>query len=136
MLFRSITRFIEDAIDESSRRIAETGVDSPDAVAAGGRKLVGHSAVIEGADRDIKAFLIARMYRHSEVKKVREQADAIVRRLFMAYMADPSTMPPEWAAKADRETRARAVADYIAGMTDRFAIAEYARLFDGASDLR
>jgi dGTPase len=91
---------------------------------------------MEGADRDIKAFLIARMYRHPEVKKVREQADAIVRRLFMAYMADPSTMPPEWAAKADRETRARAVADYIAGMTDRFAIGEYARLFDGASDLR
>jgi dGTPase len=133
---RLITRFIEDAIGETSRRIAESGVDSPDAVAAGGRTLVGHSAVIEGADRDIKAFLIARMYRHPEVKKVREQADAIVRRLFMAYMADPSTMPPEWAAKADRETRARAVADYIAGMTDRFAIAEYARLFDGASDLR
>ena len=133
---RLITRFIEDAIGESSRRIAETGVDSPDAVAAAGRTLVGHSAVIEAADRDIKAFLIARMYRHPDVKKVREQADAIVRRLFTAYMTDPSAMPREWAAKADGQTRARAVADYIAGMTDRFAIAEHARLFDGPPDLR
>ena len=133
---RVITRFIEDAIGESSRRIAEAEVDSPEAVASAGRTLVGQTAAIEAADRDIKAFLFARMYRHPDVKKVREQADAIVRRLFEAYMSDPSAMPPEWAAKADGQTRARAVADYIAGMTDRFAIAEHARLFDGASDLR
>ena len=76
------------------------------------------------------------MYRHPDVQKVREQADAIVRRLFKAYLTDASAMPPEWAAKAEGRPRARAVADYIAGMTDRFAIAEHARLFDGASDLR
>jgi dGTPase len=111
-------------------------VDSPEAVAAAGRTLVGHTAVIEAADRDIKVFLVARMYRHPEVKKVREQADAIVRRLFKAYLADASAMPAEWAAKAGGPARARAVADYIAGMTDRFAIAEHGRLFDGASDLR
>ncbi len=133
---RLITRFIEDAIGESSRRIAESRVDSPEAVAAAGRTLVGQTPAIEAADRDIKAFLIARMYRHPSVRKVRGEADAIVRRLFRAYMSDPSAMPPEWAAKADGQARARAVADYIAGMTDRFAIAEHARLFDGASDLR
>ena len=133
---RLITRFIEDAIGESRRRIAETRVDSPEGVAAAGRTLVGQTPVIEAADRDIKAFLVTRMYRHSSVRRVREQADAIVRRLFKAYMSDPSAMPPEWAAKAEGETRARAVADYIAGMTDRFAIAEQARLFDGASELR
>ena len=76
------------------------------------------------------------MYRHPEVRKVRDRADAIVRRLFKAYMTDPSAMPPDWAAKAGQGERARAVADYIAGMTDRFAIAEHDRLFDGASDLR
>ena len=65
----------------------------------------------------------------------RDQADAILRRLFKAYLADVSLMPPEWAAKA-AGPRARAVADYIAGMTDRFAIAEHARLFDAGSDLR
>jgi dGTPase len=133
---RVITRFIEDAIGESERRIAELMIDSPEAVAAAGRTLVGQTAAIETADRDIKAFLVARMYRHPDVKKVREQADAIVRRLFKAYMSDPSAMPPEWAAKAEGETRARFVADYIAGMTDRFAIAEHVRLFDGPPDLR
>ena len=133
---RVITRFIEDAIGESRRRIAESKVDSPEAVAAAGRTLVGHSAAIEAADRDVKAFLFAHMYRHPEVRRVRDRADAIVRRLFKAYVTDPSAMPPDWAAKACQGERARAVADYIAGMTDRFAIAEHARLFDGPSDLR
>jgi dGTPase len=133
---RVITRFIEDAIAESQRRIAESKVDSPEAVASAGRSLVGHSAEIEAADRRVKAFLLAHMYRHPEVRRVRERADSILRRLFKAYLADPSAMPPDWAAKAQQGERERAVADYIAGMTDRFAIAEHARLFDGASELR
>jgi dGTPase len=133
---RIITRFIEDALRESRRRIAESGVASPEAVARAGRALIGHSAAIEAADRDIKAFLTTRMYRHPDVRKVRRQADAIVRRLFEAYMSDPSAMPPEWAVKAGGQGRARAAADYIAGMTDRFAIAEHARIFDGPPDLR
>jgi dGTPase len=133
---RVITRFIEDAISESGRRIGESKVLSPEAVAAAGRTLVGHSPAIETADHDVKAFLFARMYRHPDVRRVRDHADAIVRRLFKAYLTDPSAMPPEWAAKADGQARERAVADYIAGMTDRFAIAEHARLFDAASDLR
>jgi dGTPase len=133
---RLITRFIEDAIGESGRQIAESKVDSPEAVVLAGRTLVGQTAAIETADRDIKAFLFTRMYRHPNVRKVRDEADAIVRRLFKAYFSDPSAMPPEWAAKADAQGRARAVADYIAGMTDRFAIAEHDRLFDGPLDLR
>jgi dGTPase len=133
---RIITRFIEDAIGESRRRIGESKVDSPEAVAAQGGPLVGHSAAIEVADRDIKAFLFAHMYRHPDVRRVRDRAEAIVRRLFEAYLTDPSAMPPDWAAKAHQGERARAVADYIAGMTDRFAIGEHARLFDGVSGLR
>jgi dGTPase len=133
---RVITRFIEDAISESDRRIAESGVANPEAVARAGRALVEHSAAVEAADRDIKAFLFARMYHHPDVKRVRERADAIVRRLFEAFFSDPSAMPSEWAARTEKGGRARAVADYIAGMTDRFAIAEHARLFDGPPDLR
>ncbi len=132
---RVITRFIEDAVDESRRRIADAGVLSPGAVAAAGKTLIGHSAAIEAADGDVKAFLFAHMYRHSSVRAVRDKADAIVRRLFEAYMADPSLMPGGWAAKAGQGDRARAVADYIAGMTDRFAVHEHSRLFDGSPDL-
>ena len=133
---RVITRFIEDAVDESRRRIADAGVLSPGAVAAAGKTLIGHSAAIEAADGDVKAFLFAHMYRHPSVRAVRDKADAIVRRLFEAYMADPSLMPGGWAAKAGQGDRARAVADYIAGMTDRFAVHEHSRLFDGSPDLR
>ncbi len=133
---RAITRFIEDVIRESSRRISEAKVESPEAVAAAARPLVGLSPAKAAADREIKAFLFARMYRHPSVQRVRDQADAIVRRLFEAYLSDPSTMPSNWAAKAGQGERARAVADYIAGMTDRFAIHEHARLFDASPELR
>ena len=133
---RVITRFIGDVIAESSRRISEAKVDSPEAVAAAGQPLVGLSPALAAADRDVKTFLFARMYRHPSVQRVRDQADAIVRRLFEVYLTDPATMPTNWATKAGQGERARAVADYIAGMTDRFAIHEDARLFDGSPELR
>jgi dGTPase len=135
---RIITGFVEDAIAESRARIAASGVASFEDVRRAGRALVGLSPALRQADRDLKAFLFAHMYRHPEVKRVREKADAIVRRLFRAYVDDPTAMPADWAAKADEGDggRARAVADYIAGMTDRFALNEYRRLFDPAADLR
>jgi len=103
-----------------------------------GRTLVGFSPAIAAADRDIKAFLFANMYRHPQVTRVRERADAVVRGLFSAYVADPAAMPPDWAAKAGATAgeRAHAAADYIAGMTDRFALNEYRRLFDPTANLR
>src|SRR5260370_15848375 len=70
---RVLTRFIEDTISESGRRIAEAKVDSLAAVAAAGRTLVGHSAALRAADRDIKAFLFAHMYRHQAVQRVRDK---------------------------------------------------------------
>ena len=135
---RIITRFVEDAIAESRARIAASGVASFEDVRRAGRALIGLSPVLRQADRDIKTFLFAHMYRHPEVKRVRKKADAIVRRLFRAYVDDPAAMPADWAAKAGEEEseRARAVADYIAGMTDRFALGEYRRLFDPTADLR
>ena len=133
---RVITGFIEDAIAESRRRIAEAQVRRPKAVWAAGRPLVALSPPFEAADRDVKAFLFSHMYRHPKVQAVRDKADAVLRRLFAAYMADPAAMPPDWAAMAGSGDRARAVADYIAGMTDRFAVHEHARLFDGPPDLR
>ena len=105
---RVITRFIEDAIGESRRRIAEAGVASPEAVATAGRALAGLSPPCEAADRDIKTFLFSHMYRHPQVQAVREKADAIVRRLFSAFLAGPSAMPPDWAAKAGSGEPARA----------------------------
>ncbi len=135
---RVITRFVEDAIKESRARIAASGAASLQDVRRAGRALIGLSQGMQAADRDIKTFLFANMYRHPQVKRVREKADAIVRRLFQAYCGNPAAMPADWAAKAGESegARARAVADYIAGMTDRFALGEYRRLFDPAANLR
>ena len=134
---RMITRFIEDAIMESRRRIAVSGVGSLEDVRRAGRTLIGLSPALREADADIKRFLFANMYRHEQVKRVREKADLFVRRLFAAYVEDPRAMPPDWAVKAAEggEARARAVADYLAGMTDRFALGEYRRLFDPTAKL-
>jgi dGTPase len=135
---RIITRFIEDAIAESGRRIEAAGPRTIDEARAAGRPLIGLSPPFAAADADIKRFLLAHMYRHPEVTRLRVEADRVVRRLFEAYMADPAAMPREWAgaAAADVAERARLAADYIAGMTDRFAIAEHRRLFDEAPELR
>ena len=104
---RVITRFIEDAIGESGRRIAELEVASPEAVGVAGRALVGHSAAIQAADRDIKAFLFARMYRHPDVRKVRDQADAILRRLFRRVYGRP-VRDAARVGRQGRRARARA----------------------------
>jgi len=133
---RLITRFIEDGLVESHARIVRSGVGSLEDVRGAGQALIGFSAEFGTADADIKRFLFASMYRHPHVTRVREKADKIVRRLFAAYMADPAAMPPEWALKAGEGVLARSVADYIAGMTDRFAVNESRRLFDDVQDLR
>jgi dGTPase len=134
---RVITRFVEDAMTESRSRIAAAGVASAADARRAGRALIGLSPALREADRDIKTFLFANMYRHPQVKRVREKADAVVRRLFQAYCDDPTAMPADWAAKTGEGegARARAVADYIAGMTDRFAVGEYRRLFDPTAKL-
>ncbi len=135
---RIITRFIEDAIVESERRIRAAGVRTIEEARAAGRPLVGLSAAFAAADAEIKRFLFANMYRHADVTRVRFKADLVVRRLFAAFMGNPAAMPREWAsaAGAPASDRARSAADYIAGMTDRFAIAEHRRIFDEAPELR
>ena len=136
---RVITRFVEDAVRESERRIAELAPDSAAAIRRAGRPAVAFSGAIAAADRAIKAFLHPRMYRHPRVVRVREQADVILRDLFRRFAADPGAMPQEWRAGLEGagEARvARRVADYIAGMTDNYAVDEHRRLFPTTPELR
>jgi dGTPase len=136
---RVITRFVEDAVRESERLVAELAPDSAAAIRRAGRPAVAFSGAIAAADRAIKAFLHPRMYRHPRVLRVREQADAILRDLFRRFTADPDAMPQEWRAGLEGagEARvARRVADYIAGMTDNYAVDEHRRLFPTTPELR
>ena len=136
---RVITRFVEDAIAESGRNIGELQPQSADDVRLCGHTLVAFSPAMAEADRAIKAFLFPNMYRAPSVVRIRQQADAIMRDLFSRFFKEPGLMPHEWHEGLERvseEKRARRVADYMAGMTDRFARDEHRRLFDVTPELR
>ena len=132
-----ITGMIEDVIAESGRRLAECAPRSAHDVRQAGRPVIGFSPAMATADRAIKDFLFPRMYRHARVLAIMTDAEGVVHDLFDRYLARPQDLPPEW-QHADKEPamRARQIADFIAGMTDRFALIEHARLFARTPDLR
>jgi dGTPase len=134
---RVITRLIEDVIAETERRIGEYRPQSADNIRKAGMPLCGFSTVMLDADTAIKGFLYPRMYRHPRVMRIMGEAEGVVRDLFVHYSKFPVTMPDEWAAlpSGERE-RARHIADFIAGMTDRYALTEHERYFDSTPDLR
>jgi len=136
---RVITRFVEDVIAESQRRLTELMPDDADAIRRADAPVIAFSPVIEKADRDIKGFLYPNMYRHPRIAPIRADAAQVVRELFERFSADPAAMPEEWAAGCDpldEHRRARRIADYIAGMTDWYALDEHRRLFDATPSLR
>ena len=137
---RVITRFVEDAIGESRLRFEAAQPRDAAAVRNAGRALVAFSEKFSAVDAALKAFLYPHMYRHARVMKVRGEAGAVVERLFDHYAADGSPMPASWAARAgaasgDDSRRLRVVTDYIAGMTDRYALSEHRRLFGAAPSI-
>jgi dGTPase len=136
---RVITRFVEDVVAESERRLFDLQPADADAIRHAGRPLIGFSTAYENADKSLKSFLYPNMYRHRDVMRVRIGADRVVRDLFARLVAEPGLMPREWADGVDAldgARRARRVADYIAGMTDRYALAAHRRLFDVTPELR
>lgn len=136
---RVITRMVEDVVAESERRIAALAPADADAIRAAAHPVVAFSPRLREADRAIKNYLYPNMYRHQKVIAVRRQADRIVRELFSQFMAAPQSMPDEWGAgleAADAPQRALRVADYIAGMTDNYALAAHRAIGGDTPDLR
>lgn len=136
---RVITRFVEDVIGRSEELIAALAPTDADAIRRAGAPVVAFSETITTADRQIKAFLYPNMYRHPRVGVIRQQAADVVRDLFTRFAAAPQAMPPDWAAgmtELDEPRKARRIADYIAGMTDWYALDEHRRLFDATPSLR
>ena len=129
---RLIDRMVTDLLAETRWRIAEVRPDTADAVRAAGRPLVAFSDALQAETQALRKFLFERMYRHERVTRSTDHAKRVVAALFARFFAEPATLPAEWAGRAlaaDEPRRARLVADYIAGMTDRFALTEYGRLF-------
>ena len=134
-----ISRLIGAVTSESGRRIEIAQPKSVDDVRHCGHQLIAFSPDIADAEAGIKAFLRQRMYRHPRVMRVMAEAEQIVLDLFARYQRVPGDLPPEWLEGAEREgesARARRIGNFIAGMTDRFALMEHQRLFDLTPELR
>ena len=136
---RLITQMIESVIAETTGRLQTLAPRSADDVRHADRQVVGFSAEMEAADRAIKGFLYPRMYRHPRIMRIMGDAERVVCALFARYSEKPADMSAEWAQTVeagDEADRPRRTADFIAGMTDRYALIEHGRLFDSTPELR
>ena len=126
---------VNDVLAETQRRVAVSGATSADEVRAAGGALAGFSAEMAREERELKRFLYARMYNAPPVAAVRDQAQRVVAGLAAAYRADSMLLPEEWRPReAGTVPTLRAIGDFIAGMTDRYAIRQY-RALVGPVDL-
>ncbi|HEX6741071.1 MAG TPA: deoxyguanosinetriphosphate triphosphohydrolase [Sphingomicrobium sp.] len=123
-----IGSMVGDVLAESHRRVGEAGVASVDEVRAAGRPLVGFSAPLAEEERALKRLLYARLYESPQLEQVREEAERIVANLAAAYRSDPALLPEPWRRRGSDVDRLRTIGDFIAGMTDRFAIARHEEL--------
>ena len=121
---------VDDLIVETRRRIAEAGIETAAEVRAQGKPLVGFSPAMAEAERTLKRFMYARLYHHPQQRDVAERAGRIIAGLGATYRADPSLLPSWWLTDlpVDEPWRTRHVGDFIAGMTDRFALSRYREL--------
>ncbi len=129
---RLIGVWIDDLMWESNNRIEAAKPQTVEDVRAAGKPLIGFSDVMNEHQAVLRRFLMARMYRHWRVNRSRSHAKRIIRQLFELFIAEPELLPPGWQQGADGprgQRTARRVCDYIAGMTDDFAIDEHKRLF-------
>jgi dGTPase len=136
---RLITQMIEDVIVETGARLRALAPRSADDVRHAAHPVGAFSPAMAEADRAIKGFLYPRMYRHDRIMRIMGDAERLVCALFARYLEQPDDMPAEWAQivdSGDAAARSRHIADFIAGMTDRYALIEHARLFDSTPELR
>ena len=132
---RIIGTLVTDLVDHSRARLGQLVFTSLADVRAAREPAIAYSAGVAAENRQLKQFLREHLYRHHQVYRVMQKAQRVLRELFAAFQTDPRLLPPQLhqlatAAQAGTPGRARIVADYIAGMTDRYALDEWERLFD------
>lgn len=129
---RLIDTLVTDLIATVEHRLREHRIRNVDDVRAFGKPLAGFSDDLDRQRLELKAFLMEHMYRHYRVMRMAVKAQRVMSELFVSYMSEPTQLPPHILARhrSGQETLARVVADYIAGMTDRFALEDYRKLVD------
>ena len=136
---RSITAMIADIVTQARSNLARLQPGSPDDIRKAGRPTVVFSDDVAKNLGALKKVMFDRVYRHEKVMRVMRDAEIVVQELFERCFSNPGAMPHNWQAAAEglsERRRARLVADYVAGMTDRYALAEHRRLFDVTPELR
>jgi dGTPase len=135
---RMINRMVVDLVENSQRLLAEAGVTTADSVRAAAQPVIGYSEELRSQALELKRFLRSSLYNHYRVRRMSRKSALIIQQLFETFMGDVRLLPPQYqekieackeAADEPEICRARIIADYIAGMTDRYAIAEHRRLF-------
>ncbi len=130
---RLIGIWVEDLVKETRRRLKKHNPQSAEDIRHLNEPIVAFSKRLDDKQKVLRAFLFERMYKHYKVNRMRSQAKRILNDLFELFNAEPNTLPPPWRQDAEQTTddrRARIVCDYIAGMTDNYAIEEHRRLFN------
>ncbi len=136
---RMITIMIRDVVAESRSRLLALAPTAPDDIRKAQGASVAFSSAMESDLASLKSFMFEHVYRHPKVTAVMEGAEAILNDLFVRYFREPSAMPEAWAEAAkglDDRARARLIADFVSGQTDRYAMAEHRRLFAATPELR
>ena len=130
---RMVNKMVADVLETTKARIKQFRVDSPDTVRHLGQPLVGFSKEMEIVNRSVKSYLMKNMYRHFRVNRMSSKAKRIIGELFDFFINEPNCLPSVWYAQTDgphSPRTAELIGDFIAGMTDRFALEEHARIFD------
>ena len=133
MLRRVINAMVSDLITETEKRLTKLDPDSPDAIRRHKQRVVSFSPAMADANQAIKDFLFARMYRHWRVNRMSTKAKRLTEDLYRLLHTDPTLLPDDWRARAGEggmQRSATIVGDYVAGMTDRYAMDEHRRLTD------
>jgi len=127
---RVIDGLIGDLVGEARARLASLQPPDADAIRNARQPVIAFSAGTAAANTAIKAFLVTHMYRHWRVNRMTSKARRLISELFNLFEANPALLPAEWQQRAERGSTVTTVADYIAGMTDRYALEEHRRLTD------
>ncbi len=127
-----INAYVTDLVNQVGKSLAEEKIQSVREVRLSKARWVSYSPEFDRKNRELKSFLREKMYHHFRVERMADKAQRILESLFKTYLKNPKILPPEVQGRADgeREPLERAICDHIAGMTDRFALDEYSKLFD------
>jgi dGTPase len=125
-----VNEFVTDLVTTTNARLTENRIESVEQVRAYDGALADFSEPFSANKQMLQEFLYTRFYRQYRVMRMASKAEHVIEKLFDAYIAEPALLPPKTQARLKDEIQARVVCDYIAGMTDRFALDEYDRLFD------